>query len=487
MDRTAELLTSVRRKGVHLWSDHGQLRYRAPPGTLSPDDIERLRTNRREILDALNESPFTFSQKTHWNVHRLTDRPAIRQIASVTSLQGNVDLRRLRRALEALNARHEALRCQVVSRAGVVRLHLVNRQAPPLILEDLSQLEEPARAAAIQRRVDALILTPIDVRTDPLWELHLLRLRADEHLLVVVMEHLISDARSMSLFVRDLLTLYAEGFDEDESSLLPITMQWTEYARRQREGHESWLERHGDYWRQRLANAPWLLFPEDVSGEGDLIGWGSVPVRIERGLVERLRGWSRQHQTTLVLTVLAACSASLLRWCQQQTGVVQFVTDGRDAPELADTIGFFASHLYLRIEAAGTFVDLLQRVTQEYCLALEHADAGFLHAEGGYPQLALAPSFNWIPQIRTDVWEIGGLRAQPVSSVLLGHPMLRTLDQKNDPTLLVHEAGDSITAEFLFPRARFSQTRMQHLASTFENFLEAVATEPVRRTTCVRS
>ena len=451
--------------------------------TLSPGN-ERAQASL--LGDGPKESPLAFTQRTHWSVRRLADQPAIRQIASVTSLQGSLDLARLRHALDALAARHEALRCQVVSEGAAPRLRLSDSKSPPLVLEDLSLLDETARAAAVRERVDALILTPIDVRTDPLWEARLLRLQPDEHLLVVVMEHLISDAHSLALVVRDLLALYAG------SVLPPVSVQWPDYARRQQAGHESWLEQHGDHWRRRLVSAPWLSFPEDDNDGARAAGWGSVPVRIERDLVQRLRDWSRRHQTTLVLTVLTAYAASLLRWCQQQAGVIQVVTDGRDTPELADTVGFFASHLHLRIEqaAATPFADLLQTVTQEYCVALEHADAGLMHAEAEYPQLALAPSFNWIPQIRTDVSEAGELRAQPMSSVLLGHPMLRTMDQRNDPALLVYEAGEAITAELLFPRGRFSQERMQRLASTFETFLEAMAAddlEPVRRTTCVRS
>ena len=50
------ILESARKKGVNLWVEGDQLRYQAPKGSLTTEDIEKLRTQRAQIMFLLTEA-----------------------------------------------------------------------------------------------------------------------------------------------------------------------------------------------------------------------------------------------------------------------------------------------------------------------------------------------------------------------------------------------------------------------------------------------
>src|SRR5262249_7763103 len=156
--------------------------------------------------------------------------------------------------------------------------------------------------------------------------------------------------------------------------------QFVDYAGRQRAEHSQWLDEHVGYWRDRLGGCRRLRFPEECDAQAPVrSGWGIVPLRIGGDLRRLLNQWSKSQRTTLVISVFTAYIALVLRWCGTSEAVFQFQSDGRD-PETVNTIGCFTSVLYLRValHEEDRFADLLQRVTQEYCSAYEHADSAYL-------------------------------------------------------------------------------------------------------------
>ena len=498
---TAHILGRVRRKGVKLWSENGQLHYKAPRGALTEEDIEILRQSSGQIVALLERSPsvrstppprgsferpdlipLTGPQLAHWNMNRLSERPAIRQIASAVQLSGLLRLDDLRNSLAEVVCRHEALRTRIVIRDGTPLQQLYEAGPTELEFEDLTGVPRAQREAEVQRWIEKTVMQPTDLATGPLWVARLLKLQQDEHVLVLAMEHLICDAYSMGVVLQELFAGYIQLVRGHELSLPRIDVQFPDYAVWQQQMRQSWLKEHGEYWRQRLTECQRVRFPEDRDASiEDQRGWGTIPLHIDNSLREQLREVSRARRTTVAIAVFTAYAALALRWSEVSDAVLQYETDGRASHTLESTIGYLASTLFLRIQLmdADSFADLINRVTVEYRSAQEHADLGYFAAQVPRPGFACNAAFNWIPQkTRTppqDPQRRGD--ALTYAPVLFTHPMLKVDDRDNEPVLMLYDRDSCIDGAVHFPTSRFSFERMQRFAANFRRFLGVLASQ----------
>jgi hypothetical protein len=499
-DEPGHVLESVRRKGVRLWLEDGELRYEAPKNALTPEDIERLRASRNRIIAVLqksaglettepgldprpqsNPAPLSYSQLAYWREYQLSERPGSRQVASAIRLHGRLNIDAMRRSLAEIVRRHEALRTRIVLHDGEPMQEIADSRDYGLKLDDLSVLSRESREVEVGRLIDEIILKPIDIAAEPLFEVRLLRLRDDEYVLIVAMEHLISDALSRSILLRDLLTAYVQASQRCPFTLPAIPVQFADYAVWERKMQRSWLERHASYWNQHLIGSLRIRFPTDQSlAAATSLGWGMVTLRISRDLKVEMREWCRLRRTTLAMTAFTAYVALVLRWSHVSEAIVLYQSDGRFSPKLENAIGYFASVLYLRVTLCenDTFIDLMNRVTREYCNAYEHADRSYMESQLPRPEFTRNSCFNWVPQQqRIDVLQDseGAIACSPVD---FDHPGLKYVRRDTEPMLLLFETDDEISGGVQFPVSRFSKEMMERFGRNFLVFITALLRQP---------
>jgi hypothetical protein len=504
-DGISHLLGSVRSKGVRIWSDNGQLRYEAPKGALTQTEFDRLRASRGQIVTLLERTasaeaggpefapldrvPLAFSQLAHWHFFRLRERHAIRQLASATRLGGSLNVAALRKALAEMVCRHDALRTRIVVCDGIPAQEIAKSGDCELTVRDLTAVPENLHEAEVHRLIEQFILEPIDLAVGPLFGVQLLKLRDDVHVLIVVMEHIIADMYSLRILLRELFAAYAQTMKGRPFSLPAISVKFGDYALRQRNSEESWIEKHGAYWKTVLAGFQRLRFPEDKNLQITArSGWGIVYLKVGRDLKAELREWSRQRRTTIVMSVLTAYVGLVLRWCNASEAIIQYQTDGRTRANMANTIGYFASALSLGIAIGenDSFLDLLKRVTETYCEAYEHADFSYLVAQESRPEFARSTGFNWIPvRSGADISELSELE-YPIAcrQVDFAHPLAKNIEVDGEPSITIFDTEeDETTGEVWFPRSRFSPETMERFGRNFVVFIKALlrqANEPVK-------
>lgn len=500
-ESVASFVGSIQQRGVQLWTDQGQLHYRAPKGRISKQELEALRESKEQVIFLLSGvtgaeaapsptvpglrsrvAPLTYSQLAHWNLYRLFERRAIRQITAATRLRGHLDLDALRSSLAEVVRRHEALRTRIVVRVGVPAQEIRESVATELCVEDLTSLPEGSLSAVVGRRAEEIVLEPIDPSAGPLLAVHLLKFAEGDHVLVAAMEHMISDAFSMAIFLRDLFTAYAQAESGVPISLPAVPVQFADYAIRQRDERQSWMQLHYPYWSERLKDCRRLRFPADESlPEERSSGWGLVPLRIGRSSKAELREWCRMTRTTMVMAVFTAYVAAVLRWCHASDAVFLFQANGRDSAVAQNTIGYFASPLYLRIRDGEkiSLLELLHRVTAEYCGACEHADNSYFEAQEPRPEFTRNSCFNWVPLAsKIDPELAGSERAISRTSLPLGHPMLKHLERDTEPFVVLYEEEDEIVGDVYFALDRFSSRTMEAFASNVLGFIRALLRGP---------
>ncbi|NPC83010.1 non-ribosomal peptide synthase/polyketide synthase, partial [Pyxidicoccus fallax] len=247
---------------------------------------------------------------------------------------------------------------------------------------DLRDVPAAERHAETRRQLLAEAARPFNLTAGPLLRALLLRLEDTEHVLVLMMHHIISDGWSMGVLVREMGSLYAAKAMGAQPVLPPLPVQYADYATWQRQWlKDEALKERLDYWRHQLSGAPALLeLPTDRP---------RPPVQSRRGarqsvhlpvdLTEAIKARSQRHGVTPFMTLLAAFQVLLYRYSGQDDIVVGSPIAGRTRAETEGLIGFFVNTLVLRsrILPRDSFESVLSRVKETTLGAYEHQDVPF--------------------------------------------------------------------------------------------------------------
>ncbi len=396
----AELLSHLRLNDASIAADGDQLRLNAPTGVVTPALREALAACKPELLALLRahpqgapwameagwRAPLSFAQRRLWMLERLHGPSAAYNLAGAMRLHGALDVAALEHAFGEIVRRHAVLRSRFEGGEGGEGdepMQVVLAAAPPAIpLIDLSSLDEPARqarAAAIGHEEAA---QPFDLAAGAPLRIRLLRLAADDHVLLAVTHHIVSDGWSMGVFLRELGVLYAAGRAGQPSPLPELPLQYSDFARWERARLQGeGLERELAFWRNRLA-AP--LAPLDLPMARprpalQTFAGADVQRALPAALAERLRAVAEAQQVSLFMLLLAAFQVLLFRHSGQSDVLVGTPVANRGCLATEGLIGFFANTLVLRCDLSGNppFGALLQQVKTVVLEAQAHESLPF--------------------------------------------------------------------------------------------------------------
>ena len=331
-----------------------------------------------QVREANAPVPMSFSQELLWRFERASPGHTY-NVPRAVRLAGAVDMDALQRALDALVARHEALRTTFALVKDEPR-QIVNAPAPVAVERfDVSDLPNSDRESAARTHMRNLARQPFDLEHDPQLRAAVIRLAEEDHVLQLMSHHVASDGWSGNIIMRELGTLY-EGFRTGapaELSVLPA--QYADFAvwqRRTLAGDR--LEGLLDYWRGQLADSPALLdLPTDRPRPTTLSFEGSVrTAALPIDVVERLHALARSQNATSFMVLLATLYVLLARYTREEEIVVGTPVAGRPYPELEGVVGFFTNTLLLRASLRGnpTFRQLVERVRAITLGAYDHQE-----------------------------------------------------------------------------------------------------------------
>ncbi|MET9936351.1 condensation domain-containing protein, partial [Streptomyces sp. NPDC006324] len=282
--------------------------------------------------------------------------------------------------------RHAPLRTVFEERDGQpVPVVLPAPDEVPLALLDLGATGDGAGAPdAVARALDLAreeARRPFDLAAGPLLRALLIRLGAEDHVLVLVVHHVATDGWSMSLLWKELSEGYAallRGAPAHRPAL-PVTYQ--DHARDQRERLASGaLDAGLRHWEERLAGLEPLELPADRPRPTRRSGAGhTLEFALDQELTDRLRRLAEARGVTLFMTLLAAFQAVLARVSGRTDIAVGTPVAGRDRVELEPLIGFFVNTLVLRTDLSGDigFRELLGRVRRVSLDAYDRQEVPF--------------------------------------------------------------------------------------------------------------
>lgn len=342
--------------------------------------------------------PLTPIQRRLWAYLKRHGLPlSLRMCVSADRVLGTLNVEALQRSIEALLHRHEALRTRLIAMNGVPWQHIDASAAYRLNIIDLSSQSTPNVEFQVKSLVQEFFDQKIDLSIGPSFEARLWKLSDREHVLVLLIDHFVSDGVSNSILAREMWTLYDQAAEGRPFSLPSLPVQFADYAVWLQESHDAWMQKHESYWREHLKGVRPLVIPSDA-GLTENSSTPSLIVRIPFGgaLSSRLRDTAQRERTLLPLLVLTAYAIAMSRWCGQEDLLIPFVSHGRqERPELENVIGYFSQDLHLRIDMDRTLTlhDLLAEVQREFSRATEHQD--FNRVPDLVPECKSELTFHW--------------------------------------------------------------------------------------------
>ncbi|HEX2165518.1 MAG TPA: amino acid adenylation domain-containing protein, partial [Thermoanaerobaculia bacterium] len=243
----------------------------------------------------------------------------------------------------------------------------------------LSGLPAARREAAVEALVPSLVRRRFDVGRLPLVAWTVVRLAADDHLLVQVEHHFVHDGWSIAVFFRELGAIY-EAFAAGRPSPLPeLPVQYADLALWQRRALAGEvLDEQLAFWRGRLADPPPALdLPADRPRPPRQSFRGAhLDEELPPDLYRALRGLARSEGVTLFVVLLAAFEALVARVAGQRRFLLGSGIANRRLAASEGLIGMVVNTVALGADLEGdpTFRELLARVRREVLAAQAHPD-----------------------------------------------------------------------------------------------------------------
>ncbi|HYH51440.1 MAG TPA: amino acid adenylation domain-containing protein, partial [Acidimicrobiia bacterium] len=425
--------------------------------------------------------PLAPVQRGLWALYRLEGPSPTYNIASAVRFRGALDHDALWLALGDLLGRHEPLRTAFpFDEHGPYQRVLP--AVPPLLRV------EPCRPDDVDERLAALAARPFDLAREAPFEAHVLRVGDREHVVSLVVHHIVSDGWSEATLIDDLISAYEARRAGRPPAWDALAVGYGDYTL----WHDEFLDGgvaddQLRWWRQALAGLPEELpLPADRPrpSRPDFRG-GTVDLDIPPDLHRRLRALAAERGATMFMVTVAALAALLHRNGGGDDIAVGTQVAGRVDEALDDLVGFFVNTLVVRADASGdpSFDELLARVRDRSLGALAHADVPFERVVGDLNP-PRHPARNPLFQVMLTYHNIPDPDPQLDDDDVDAEVIANGVDSAwFDLAIDLNETAgrDGVDGTLRYQKARFTKATARRLAQGLLAVLDAAATDPTRR------
>jgi amino acid adenylation domain-containing protein len=431
-----------------------------------------------------DSAPLSFAQQRLWFLDQLEPGSPLYTMPRQIRAQGALDVSALEAALSGLIARHESLRTRFMEVDGQP-IQLISPPAPIQVpVVDIQHIPEPLREQDVQRLAAEEARRAFDLTKGSLFRVKLLRLGAEDHVLLLTLHHIISDGWSMGVLFKELGILYEASLTGTTAELPELPIQYADYAAWQRDWLQGpVLQAELAYWRQQFKTelAPLQLPSARTSLAPPTHEGAHFSFTLSAELTEQLKQLSRQEGATLFMTLLAAFKALLFRYTGQEDVVVASPVAGRNRLEVEGLIGFFVNLLALRTDVSGdlSFRELLARVADVTLGALTHQDLPF---ERLVEELQPERSLGRNPLVQVMFALQNTPRAERRLSGLVLHQLRSDKGlAKFDLALGFREEGGTLVGVLRYNTELFDRAIVARLAEHYQTLVTAAAADPGQR------
>ncbi|UJP06309.1 MAG: amino acid adenylation domain-containing protein [Nitrosomonas sp.] len=428
--------------------------------------------------------PLSHGQQRLWFLWQLDPAGTAYHVQHAVQLAGALDLQVLRESFADLTGRHESLR--TIFRAnddGTAEQVILPSVLLPFEVIDLSTVLKSEHDRRIPEESAHLLAQPFDLTQGPLLRVAVIRLEAHQHVLVIVMHHIIADGASMQILFDELAACYQARVQGKSADLAPLPVQYADYAR----WHLHWLE-EGEkanqlaYWKNYLGIEHTVLqLPVDRARQ-PVTGYRAARCRFDLpdDVVQSLRQLPAARGVTVFMGLLAAFQALLFRHTGQSDIRVGVPVANRNRIETAALIGFFVNTQVMRARLHGrmTLDELLRQIREDAVNAQTYQDLPFEQlVEALHPQRDLrhSPLFQvTLNHLQLDYRLLQQRTGLAVSDYSLPEPA----GQLEFRLETVESPDGRICGHFIYAADLFSGDAMERMARQYLRILRVLIAHP---------
>jgi len=424
--------------------------------------------------------PLSYAEEGLWLVEQIRPGNSAWNMQSRLRLRGPLDLELLRRSFDTLIQRHDILRTAY----GLVDDTPVRVIVPELRIELKITHVDPSleTEAQIESIISADKRQPFCLTEAPLFRIRLVRVTEQDHVLIVTKHHIITDAWSSNLFIREMFELYGTFTKNRPSALKALAVQYSDYARWIRQSEQTLMADHLAYWVKKLKGLVVQEMPTDAprTRESSFRG-GQEHIHLSKTLSRNLSELSKAERSTQFMLLVAAFKILLSRYAGSSDIVIGSTLAGRSQPELQNLIGMFINILTLRTNLSGrpSFRELLARVRETCLEAYQHQDMAFeklVQALNPGQGLTHNPFFQVL-------FNVVSLPPEPLKVDELTIESISRLDDsaRFDLSLSTPQNPDGIEIIAAYNQEIFSRDRIVEMLEQYKYLLEQIVEDPDRK------
>ncbi|NMF64891.1 non-ribosomal peptide synthetase [Brasilonema octagenarum] len=441
--------------------------------------------------ETITEYPLSYGQQALYFLHQLAPESPAYNIANAVRICGELDIAALHRAFQTLVERHSSL-CTTFRNADGQPMQQVHKHVEVWFQqEDAATWDEEFLSYRLLKEA----YRPFNLEQSPLMRVSLFTRSPQEHILLLVVHHIVADFWSLTVLVDELGTLYQAQKNNTPVTLPPLLWQYTDYVREQAkmlaspEGERLWR-----YWQKQLAGElPVLNLPTDRPRPAIQTYRGaSLGCKLSAELTQKLQDFSRKRGVTLYMTMLAAFQVLLYRETGQEDLLVGSPTTGRSRTDVAGLVGYFVNPVVLRANLSGnpTFDEFLAQVRSCVLDAFDHQDYPFARLIEQL-QPVRDPSRSPLFQVMFVLQKAHLLNESGLTAFALGETGARiklgeleleslALEQRIaqfDLTLMMALVDETLSASWQYNTDLFDAATIARIAGHFQTLLEGIVAD----------
>ncbi|MFA0964355.1 amino acid adenylation domain-containing protein [Roseivirga sp. BDSF3-8] len=495
----ARIISQLAEKGIGISLQDGRLKISGEKGSITPAIQEELRHNKEDIVAFLESRsayrfrksivvvpdsqyhPLSQAQRRMWIMAQMEGAGKIYNLPALWHFKGELDRKALAKSLDQLNERHEVLRTTFKMVEGEPVQQVLSQATNSLEVYEAESIDN-ARQMAKQA-----IHQPFDLKNDSLLRVKLYALPSGEHILLLVIHHLVADGLSLNILLDEWLYLYGRELAGKPSELEPLRIQYKDFVHWQQKSlADGGLEADRTFWHERLSGElPVLELPyKDSRPAVQTYNGARQKATFDQNTLQNLQKLSEQEGGSLFMTLLSLVNVLLYKYSGQEDIICGTTISGREHPDLEGQIGLYLNTLALRNQVSGqdSFRSLVSRVSADTLQAFSHSRYPFdqLVEELDIPRdLSRSALFDVLVELQN----FASLQMESHGDTSLAGLDIQTLEPESDVArvdlnFVFAEEADGLVLALEYNTDLFSYDQVRRMCLHLQQLAKALSANP---------
>lgn len=435
----------------------------------------------RAAFHGCEKTPLSFAQQRLWFLDRLNLLSPQYNLSAGFILKGSLNREVLIKSFNEIMKRHKLLQAYFVEENGQP-VQMFNPEIQmPMEYIDLRSIPEKDRRTKAADLAKQEARQPFSLEKPPLIRGRLIFTDDNEHMLILVVHHIVFDGWSFGILLNELNSCYEAFLQGKEQPLPELRIQYADFSQWQKENVTAgYLDGQLAYWKKQLEGS--LTVPDlpldkqrpPVQTYSGAKFTSCIPVE----LVNELQKYARKENATLFMVLLAAFNTLLYKYTGQSDMIVGSPIANRNRKDIEELIGFFTNNIILRTCFSNEieFNELLRKVKQVTVEAYSNQDVPF---EKLVDELHVERDMSRNPLFQV----LFGMQNAPLPNMEFSELNVSMLEldagySRFDLAVDIRNAGEGLVADFEYNTDLFNMDTIIRMAGHYRQLLAGIAKNP---------